>query len=66
MNTLMWDNPFTSQQLNILKSLDVMVIPPVQKTLVCGDVGAGAMAEVDQIVASVKNCLPPSHAFVNL
>lgn len=29
------------------------VVPPVSKRLACGDVGVGAMAEVDEIVATV-------------
>jgi len=30
------------------------VVPPVSKRLACGDVGAGAMAELDQIVRAVQ------------
>ena len=31
----------------------IRIIPPISKRLACGDVGAGAMAEVEQIVAAV-------------
>ncbi len=33
------------------------VLPPVSKRLACGDVGAGAMAEVDAIIATVSASL---------
>ena len=35
----------------------VTVIPPVSKRLACGDVGVGAMASVDDIVAAVAEAL---------
>lgn len=49
MNTVMWDSPFTSHQLSRLTSLGIIVIPPIAKKLACGDVGAGAMATVEQL-----------------
>jgi len=33
------------------------LVPPISKRLACGDVGPGAMAEVDPIVAAVTACL---------
>ena len=30
MNTHMWEHPFTSQQLSILKSLHISIVPPVR------------------------------------
>jgi phosphopantothenoylcysteine decarboxylase len=57
MNTLMWTHPFTEQQLNILRTLGVSVIPPISKVLACGDIGTGAMASVDDIVGEVKSTL---------
>jgi len=40
MNTLMWTHPFTQKHLGILTDeLGISVIPPVQKTLMCGDKG---------------------------
>ncbi|CAL8465391.1 g4927 [Coccomyxa elongata] len=49
MNTFMWDSPFTSSHLGTLYELGATVIPPVSKTLACGDVGNGAMASPDVI-----------------
>lgn len=54
MNTLMWTHPFTEQHLSTLRSLGVVIIPPISKVLACGDIGAGAMASVDEIVSVVK------------
>ncbi len=52
MNTMMWDSPFTAKHLAELTSLGATVIPPVAKKLACGDVGNGAMASVETIVAA--------------
>ena len=58
MNTLMWDSPFTSKHLQVLEEvLHATVIPPVSKTLACGDTGVGAMANVEDIVQVVKEKL---------
>lgn len=51
MNTMMWNHPITAQQLRTIEQwIFYQVIPPVVKTLVCGDKGIGAMASVDDIV----------------
>jgi len=55
MNTLMWQHPFTEKQLSELRGLGIQVVAPVEKTLICGDTGAGAMAEVPAIVNAVKS-----------
>jgi phosphopantothenoylcysteine decarboxylase len=51
MNSLMWANPFTQEHILKLYSLGtkVKVVPPVMKTLACGDEGVGAMAHVCDI-----------------
>ncbi len=54
MNTMMYDNPLTAQQLGVLKELGAVLIPPVSKTLACGDVGNGAMAAPDTIAEACK------------
>jgi phosphopantothenoylcysteine synthetase/decarboxylase len=46
MNTLMWDHPFTAKQIKVVvEELGFTVIDPIEKRLVCKDVGKGAMAE---------------------
>lgn len=57
MNTRMWEHPITAQQIETLRSWGLQEIPCVAKTLMCGDTGLGAMAEVDTIVARVWMCL---------
>lgn len=54
MNTLMWENPFTSRQVATLEELGVRIIPPVSKKLACGDVGSGAMAEPESVEVVVR------------
>eukprot|EP01006_Ploeotia_vitrea_P043392 TRINITY_DN66724_c4_g4_i1.p2 TRINITY_DN66724_c4_g4~~TRINITY_DN66724_c4_g4_i1.p2 ORF type:complete len:207 (-),score=84.97 TRINITY_DN66724_c4_g4_i1:499-1119(-) len=54
MNTLMWDHPLTAKHLAVLTNeLNITVVPPVSKTLACGDTGVGAMASVDDIANAV-------------
>lgn len=49
MNTFMWDSPFTGEHLNKLQNLGAQVIAPISKSLACGDIGVGAMAEPEHI-----------------
>lgn len=55
MNTRMYEHPITSQQIAILKSFGYREVPVVSKKLMCGDVGPGAMAEVETIVEYIRN-----------
>jgi phosphopantothenoylcysteine decarboxylase len=72
MNTAMWDHVLTRRQLEIVKDFGkvatngtdcsvVTVVEPMVKKLACGDVGAGALAELDDILQCVKRsfCLDP-------
>lgn len=43
MNSLMYDNPITYRQLDSLKQMGVRVVGPIEKKLMCGEVGNGAM-----------------------
>ncbi|XP_034476772.1 phosphopantothenoylcysteine decarboxylase [Drosophila innubila] len=53
MNTRMYDHPITREQIDKLVSWGYKEIPCISKTLMCGDTGNGAMAEVPTIVESV-------------
>lgn len=55
MNTAMWEHPITTRQLETVQQpgFDVKVVPPVSKTLACGDVGIGAMASPESIAQAV-------------
>ncbi|OGN07687.1 MAG: hypothetical protein A3B86_02525 [Candidatus Yanofskybacteria bacterium RIFCSPHIGHO2_02_FULL_38_22b] len=59
MNTHMWDHPATKEHLAVLIRWypHFVIIDPVVKTLECGDVGVGAMAEIGQIVEEAKKCV---------
>ncbi|MBR6299429.1 MAG: bifunctional phosphopantothenoylcysteine decarboxylase/phosphopantothenate--cysteine ligase CoaBC [Clostridia bacterium] len=51
MNTGMWTNEATQENLRILKARGVMTIGPEGGLLACGDVGAGRMSEPVDIVS---------------
>lgn len=53
MNTKMWYNEPTPEQIRHLKQQDWKVVPPVEKELACGETGTGAMAPVGDIVQRV-------------
>ena len=47
MNTMMYEHPFTEQQIKILTdTLGVKVLGTLFKKLICGDEGYGAMIDV--------------------
>ncbi|XP_060520501.1 phosphopantothenoylcysteine decarboxylase [Cylas formicarius] len=56
MNTKMYQHPLTLVQISLLKSWGYLEIPVIEKVLVCGDKGLGAMADVSTIVSFVINC----------
>lgn len=57
MNTAMWNHPLTDQHRQTLTELGYVEVACVLKTLVCGDTGYGAMAEVEDIVNVVNTNL---------
>lgn len=57
MNTFMWEHPITSSHVEQLVNIGYTHVPPIRKTLACGDTGIGAMAEVETIVSLVKEHL---------
>lgn len=54
MNTMMYEHPITAKQLSTLGLWGYYIIPAQSKKLVCGDVGMGAMASLEEIVLRVK------------
>ena len=55
MNTMMYQSPITETQEQFLKEkLKIKVMKTIEKTLMCGDTGPGAMQTVTEIVAAVK------------
>lgn len=66
MNTAMWDHPLTRGQLDAVRGFaaageadggGVAIVEPAVKRLACGEVGAGALAELDDIICAVKKHL---------
>lgn len=54
MNTVMVEHPATRANLELLASRGVTIIPPRVSELACGEVGAGAMAEIPDILAAIE------------
>jgi len=58
MNTLMWEHPFTARDKSALLALPcVTFVEPAEAVLACGDKGAGALADVDDIVRAALGAL---------
>jgi phosphopantothenoylcysteine decarboxylase len=57
MNTIMYQNVATQDNLVILKRRGWQIIDPVVKRLACGDEGVGALAPVQTIVDAVVGAL---------
>lgn len=49
MNTGMWENPATQQNIKVLQSRGVHVVTPATGHLACGDSGAGKLEDVSVI-----------------
>ena len=52
MNVNMWEHPATQANLDILRRRGVLVVEPGSGYLACGMVGAGRLAEPEEIVAA--------------
>jgi phosphopantothenoylcysteine decarboxylase len=58
MNTYMWFHPATAEHIKKLGQwFSFSVVEPVEKTLACGQLGKGALADIDDIVAAVTKSL---------
>jgi len=73
MNTVMWDHPLTRRQIETIQKFSnssrlpqrcdaeahegVIIVEPAVKKLDCGEVGAGALADLDNIMNAVSKCL---------
>jgi phosphopantothenoylcysteine decarboxylase/phosphopantothenoylcysteine decarboxylase/phosphopantothenate--cysteine ligase len=53
MNTYMFENPATQRNIETLKSFGFTFIEPKESLLACGDVGKGALADPETIVAAI-------------
>ncbi|MDR1567376.1 MAG: phosphopantothenoylcysteine decarboxylase [Streptococcaceae bacterium] len=57
MNTQMYLNPITQENIKRLKTFGYQEIEPKESMLACGDVGRGALADVSDIVATIRGIL---------
>ncbi len=57
MNVHMWQAAATQDNLETLERRGVHVISPAHGRLACGDVGAGKLADINEIFASVMDAL---------
>ena len=53
MNTVMWENPATQDNLKILVKRGVKIIEPATGELACGTIGKGRLPEPEKICAEV-------------
>ena len=58
MNTGMWDNPATQDNLRLLRSRGDTVLEPDSGDLACGATGRGRMPAPDAVVAAMEALLP--------
>ena len=57
MNTNMYENPLTQRNLATLKEVGYEEIEPRSSLLACGDIGCGALAELDTIIERIEKSL---------
>jgi len=57
MNTMMWENAPTTEQIEACRKRGCQIVGPVSKMLACNDEGMGAMAPIDEITKEVKRRL---------
>ncbi|MCL2120736.1 MAG: bifunctional phosphopantothenoylcysteine decarboxylase/phosphopantothenate--cysteine ligase CoaBC [Clostridiales bacterium] len=57
MNTVMYENPATRINEEILRERGCLIVEPQVGLLACGDVGKGKLAEIDDIVLYIEYAL---------
>lgn len=57
MNTNMYENPIVQDNLEKLRNYGFEIIEPKEALLACGDLGKGALADVDVIVRAAEKYL---------
>ena len=56
MNTGMYENPVTQDNMKLLKKYGMEVIEPASGRLACGDIGAGKMPEPEVLFEHILHC----------
>lgn len=57
MNTKMYENPIVQKNIKDLEMLGYHFIEPKESRLACGDLGKGALADIEIIVQTVKDSI---------
>ncbi|MDF2988781.1 MAG: phosphopantothenoylcysteine decarboxylase/phosphopantothenate--cysteine ligase [Eubacterium sp.] len=55
MNTNMYINPIVQRNIKTLSDLGYNFVEPKESVLACGDLGKGALADVDVIIKTIEN-----------
>lgn len=64
MNTLMYKHPLTKKQIDILvEGFGFILVDSIEKVLMCGDSGIGAMAKVEDIIEKIFEILKSRNFF---
>lgn len=53
MNHRMWDHPATQENIEKLKSRDVLFVGPEEGDMACGEYGLGRMSEAEEILGAI-------------
>lgn len=64
MNTAMYENPATQENLNKLRRRGWTIVEPVSGNLACGDVGVGKLADPADILHTMGCVLEPHHSLL--
>jgi len=59
MNTAMYENPVTQQNLQRLREMGYHIVLPDSGRLACGDIGRGKLADVATILRYIKRAVTP-------
>ena len=57
MNTAMYENPVTQRNISLLSESGMHFVEPRESLLACGDLGKGALADIDMIIDKIKKTL---------
>ena len=55
MNTNMYENPIVQENISKLSDLGYLFIEPRESVLACGDIGKGALADLDTIIDFIES-----------
>lgn len=57
MNSAMYNNPIVQANISKLKTYGYLIVEPKESLLACGDIGVGALADIDVILKAINDRL---------